>query len=105
MNPGASNASPGVTATRASWSSASAKSSDVRKPSTDSTTPTPTNIEKHPADVPERVEGAGRLLAAQPRIGGEPLVQQIATVAILVQHRANRVLRPRERLDRSLLGD
>src|ERR1051325_4052737 len=44
MNPGASHASPGVTATRDSLSSSSAKSVEVRNPPTLSRSPTSTNI-------------------------------------------------------------
>ena len=78
-----------------SSSSASAKSSDVRKPS----------ARQHVADVDEHVERAGRLAAAQPRIGGQPLVQLIAPLPVLVEHRRHRRLRSDQRRDHRLLRD
>ena len=93
--PGASNASPGVTATRDSSSSASRelgrRAEAVGR--------------QHVADVDEQVERAGRLAAAQPRIGGQPRVQLVAALAVLVEHRRDRRLRSGQRRDRRLLRD
>ena len=83
MNPGASNASPGVIATRASSSSACA-SSDGRADAVG---------RQEVADVREQVERARRLDDADARLGGQPLADLIAPPAVFVQHLGDAVLR------------
>ena len=93
--PGASNASPGVTATRASSSSAWANSVDVREPVG----------RQHLADVEEQVERAGRLAAAKPRIGGQPGVQLSRRFRYSSSIVVDRRLRSGQRRDDRLLRD
>ena len=93
--PGASNASPGVSATRASLSSAAARSAGR---------PNAVGREEF-GHVGEQVERAGRLDQANARVDRQPLGKVIAAAAILVQHLGDAGLRAAQRRLGRLLAD
>ena len=94
-NPGASNPSPAVSATRASSSSICEKSPRARD----------ARRLEHLRDAREQVERPARLHALEPRIVREPLHQLVAARLVFAQHRADRILRSGQRLQRGLLRD